>query len=283
MGAAAWFLHLKCLDLIGVKVSGRSTLYKINAEQGSVQVRLNNGMFIWEFTRRHCILLEQEAHYSRKWHYLCQSQEVIARKRRCCQKFKNYQEIGQVANNLGSKLKQRLETECPIILLFLGLWMWLERENCDCRWILKLNRGSFGGIVIPCIRLPLPVDISWCPPMRFLPSISTQWKRGEEKSVSSLFFLQATSWPHAYNLLPSSSSEAHGIFFYDWSYFHFLICKQKLQGLTVILKIFILFDLEIFKNIFEFFLEKFLKDLAFLNSSKLEVYVNHGKKIHSFL
>lgn len=46
MGAAAWFLHLKCLDLIGVKVSGRSALYKINAEQGSVQVRLNNGMFI---------------------------------------------------------------------------------------------------------------------------------------------------------------------------------------------------------------------------------------------
>lgn len=41
-------------------------------------------------------------------------------------------------------------------------------------------------------------------------------------------------------------------------HFHFLICEQKLQGLTVILKIFILFDFKIFKNIFEFFFREVL-------------------------
>lgn len=77
-------------------------------------------------------------------------------------------------------------------------------------------------------------------------------------SMSSLLFLQVTS-----DLMPVTFYRPYHlrpvVFFFFLQvvliYFHFLTYEQKLQGLSVILKIFVLFDLEIFKT--TFILEKY--------------------------
>lgn len=115
----------------------------------------------------------------------------------------------------------------------------------------QLKGRCYGGILIPCILLPSPIDISWSPPILSTFHLNSA---GEGRSQC----LSYCSFRPLLGPIPITFSHPHYLrpwYFFLWlvlTYFHFIIFEQKLQGLTVILKLFMLFDLEIFKNIFKF-------------------------------
>lgn len=145
-----------------------------------------------------------------------------------------------------------------------------------------IEGGSYGGILIPCNLLPFPTDISWSPP--FLSTFHLiSAGEGRSHCLSYCPFRPLLgpipimfSYPHYLKLMIFFSVTGFNLFpFYNlW---------VEITRLDSYFEIFMLFDLEIFKNVFEFlFSRNILKRFSIFEFQEVSSLCEPWKKDMSF-